>query len=53
MVFSIFRSAAIAEGIPALAASGIASSENAMEVGAMTRSYAVKAWDLVEAEGVS
>ena len=53
MVFSLFRSAAIAEGIAARAASGIASSENAMEVGAMTRSYAVKAWDLVEAEGLS
>ena len=53
MVFSLFRSAAIAEGIAARAASGIASSEHATEVGAMTRSYAQKAWGLVESEGLA
>ena len=53
MVFSLFRSAAIAEGIAARAASGIASSENADKVGVMTRSYAEKAWRLVESEGLN
>ena len=51
MVFSLFRSAAIAEGIAARAASGIASSENAMEAGAMTRTYAEKGCSLIETEG--
>ena len=52
IVFSLFRMAAIAEGILARAASGIASSANAKEVGSMTGRYAERAWGLVEEKGL-
>ena len=52
IVFSLFRMAAIAEGIAARAASGIASSPNAREVGAMTRLYAERGWGLVKSRGL-
>ncbi|HIC70826.1 MAG TPA: phosphotransferase family protein [Alphaproteobacteria bacterium] len=53
MVFSLFRMAAIAEGILARAARGIASSSNAREVGAMTGLYAARAWGLIETKGLA
>ncbi|PPR17937.1 MAG: putative aminoglycoside phosphotransferase [Alphaproteobacteria bacterium MarineAlpha9_Bin7] len=52
VVFSLFRMAAIAEGILARAAGGNASSSNAREVGAMTGRYAERAWGLIEAKGL-
>ncbi len=52
IVFSLFRMAAIAEGILARAASGTASSANAKEVGSMTGKYAERAWNLVREKGL-
>ena len=52
MVFSLFRMAAIAEGIMARAAGGNASSSNALEVGVMTGRYAERAWGLLETKGL-
>jgi aminoglycoside phosphotransferase (APT) family kinase protein len=51
LAFSMFRMAAITEGVLARALSGIASSADAAKVGANTRPYAERGWALVEATG--
>ena len=48
MVFSLFRMAAIVEGVMARGLAGIASSEDAARYGALTRPYAERAWAMVE-----
>ncbi len=48
VVFSMFRFAAIVEGVLARGRAGNASSTNAEEVGAQTEPYAEAAWELVK-----
>jgi aminoglycoside phosphotransferase (APT) family kinase protein len=49
ITFSLFRSAAIVEGVYARGVAGIASSDDAERYGALTRPYAERAWAMVEA----
>jgi aminoglycoside phosphotransferase (APT) family kinase protein len=49
IAFSLFRSAAIVEGVYARGIAGIASSDDAERYGALTRPYAERAWAMVEA----
>ena len=53
MAFSLFRSAAIVEGVYARGVAGNASSSDAERYGALTGPYAARAWSLIEAAGLA
>jgi aminoglycoside phosphotransferase (APT) family kinase protein len=53
MAFSLFRSAAIVEGVYARGVAGNASSSDAQRYGELTGPYAERAWSLIEAAGLA
>ncbi len=53
IAFSLFRSAAIVEGVYARGLAGNASSADAAKYGAMTRPQAERAWSLIERAGLA
>jgi len=53
MAFSLFRSAAIVEGVYARGVAGNASSSDAQRYGDLTGPYAERAWSLIEAAGLA
>lgn len=53
MAFSLFRSAAIVEGVYARGVAGNASSSDAQKYGALTGPYAERAWSLIEKAGMA